>query len=101
MDSRRIDTSKLRAFIDAALTELEARRNKGVLLADDVYWEVPLQRQFDVRDPGTPPALVVGSLSDDLHFIATAMKSGRDALPTALFHASALLNYLALHAQDE
>jgi hypothetical protein len=101
MDSQRIDITKLRTFIDSALKELEERVAKGVRLRQDMYWEVPIQEQFDVKDPFSPPSLVVGSLSDDLRFISTAMNAGREALPTALFHASALLSYLALHAQDD
>jgi hypothetical protein len=89
-----IDVATLRAQVNALLDLFEKKGVRSVSLDADLYWSINWGEEYDFSSDPKP---VVGSLADDIEFLA-----GAENQPVALMlcHASPLLHFLGRRADD-
>jgi hypothetical protein len=95
----RIEISTLRAQINAMLDSFEREGVTSVDLKSDHYWAIPLGREFEIDTAIKETEIVVGSLADDIELLDGVLSPG-GAIPLAIINAVALLQYLAVRADD-
>jgi hypothetical protein len=80
-------TNRIFDFIERDL------KTKSVQLPHDFYWSISDDALYAMDKQ--PPQLDVGSLVDDLSFVAAASKDPSQAIPLVLMHVAPLLKALS------
>lgn len=94
MESTEIELRDLRNAINSVLDHLIEDLSLEELKIDpseDYYWECPAP---DVYESSKRPDLVVGRLSDDVHFSRLIDRAGNGAASYNLVHIAPLLRYI-------
>ena len=77
---------------------IKTRGTTSVELRSDSYWQVPIDRQFDMSSG--PMELDVGSLHDDWEFVSAFLAESEEPTVFSFTELAPLLNYLGATVEE-
>jgi hypothetical protein len=88
-----INVPELRRIINDLLTHVEKVAGPNISIDDDHYWDLPSPEMWDISKE-IPKVDLVGSLTDDLHFLRVMTDTVKVGPSLNLIHAAPLLRYI-------